>query len=609
MVKTFWKTIKRSLLRNKGRFLGNFLVVFISLALTSGLGALTGQYEKSFSENYINGNAPDLTIKFLKEIDVSSFTKFTTWPGIESVEAFSSLDTKYDDSYARIYWRDFSKGEIALPSVIEGRLPTNSQEILVEKGNLNRRYYSLNEEVKLDTSSLFGDSFSNQTYKIVGIVDSALYNSVIKERAMTESEDYLNSIFYFDISSFQSGSLPLSTDVYVRLDLEHEYFSSSYIEKVKSWKSLIESYLKDSVLVTTIEENSSFALFKGYNEKVSKIALVFPFFFIIVCALVNLLTITRYVKDERAIIGTYRSLGISKGKIIFKYSLFSFLSVSLGALSGYLLGTSLLPIAVLPAYQAVFEMQSCAINFSNLKGIVIAVATLLISLLITISTVIAYLKETPASLLKEKAPKAGKKIFLEKIPFLWKKITFSYKNSFRNIFRNKKNSLLTALSIFGSTFLVLIGFSLLDVSKALINDEIYANVASSMGSISTLIIIFALAMTISVIYLLTNMNIQDRQRELATLKVLGYHSKECSLYTFREIMIISLSSSLIALPLGALIIAYVFDYLEFGGIEDVQWYSYLCSFLIINVATVLTNLFLYPKIKAIDMNTSLKSLD
>ncbi len=609
MVKTFWKTIKRSLFRNKGRFLGNFLVVFISLALTSGLGALTGQYEKSFSENYINGNAPDLTIKFLKEIDVSSFAKFTDWPGIESIETFSSLDTKYDDSCARIYWRDFSKGKIALPSVIEGRLPANSQEILVEKGNLNRRYYSLNQEVKLDTSSLFGASFSNQTYKIVGIANSPLYNSVIKERAMTDGEDYLNSIFYFDISSFQNGPSSLSTDVYVRLDLEHEYFSSSYIEKVNSWKSLIESYLKDSVLVTTIEENSSFALFKGYNEKVSKIALIFPFFFIIVCALVNLLTITRYVKDERAIIGTYRSIGIGKGKIIFKYSLFSFLSVSLGALSGYLLGTSLLPIAILPAYQAVFEMESCTLNFYNLKGIVVAVATLLISLLITISTVIAYLKETPASLLKEKAPKAGKKIFLEKIPFLWKKITFSYKNSFRNIFRNKKNSLLTALSIFGSTFLVLIGFSLLDVSKALVNDEIYANVASSMGSISTLIIIFALAMTISVIYLLTNMNIQDRQRELATLKVLGYHSKECSLYTFKEIMIISLSSSLIALPLGALIIAYVFDYLEFGGIEDVQWYSYLCSFLIINAATILTNLFLFPKIKAIDMNTSLKSLD
>ncbi len=614
-MKAFTKTVFRTFSSNKGRFLANFLVVLLSLSITAGLGALPSVYKTSFLNNYEGKNVPDLTMKFLKEIDLAGFPSFDEIEGIQSAETFSSIDIPQEDAYSRVYWLDFEKGKNAIPSLIEGHLPSNENEIVAEKGSLHRKQYHVGDLISLDTSLLTGGKA--REYRVSGIVESPLYLSVAKERAFAEEEAYLNSIFYFSTNAFlgKEELLPPITGVSIVLDIEHDYMSDSYQKEVNSWKDSILFTLekitkeKNSVSLLTLEENTSYALFKNYNEKVGQIATIFPLFFIVVCGLINLLTVTRLIKDERSEIGCYRSLGIDKGHILGKYVLFSFLSVGLGAVAGYLIGTPFIPKVVFPAYNSVFSMRPYVVNLANIAGLAIAAITVFVALSITIIATLLYLKETPASLLKEKAPKAGKKILLERIPFLWNRTPFSYKNSFRNIFRHKKNSFLTALSVLGSTILVLIGFSLLNASDALQNDDIFANVASSMGVISIVIIVFAILMSVTVIYSLANMNIQDRKRELATLKVLGYHNKECSAYTFREVMLISTFSSLLGLPIGAFLIAWVFSYLGFGSISDVKWYSYLLSFLIVMFATILVNRLLFPKIKAIDMNSSLKSVE
>lgn len=611
MVKAYTKTVFRTFFSNKGRFLANFFVVLISLAITAGLGAIPASFKTSFLANYEKGNVPDVIAKYKQEaiIEPPSFPE----EGTEKIEHFTSIDSKNGNEYSRIYWLDFKNSDLMKPQLIEGNMPKNENEILSLEGTLNRRDYKIGDIVTLDPYSSFSFPIEAKEYKIVGIAQSPLYACVAKERAYLEDdkEEYVTSIFYFDTSLLPQlliNYLP-KTDSAIKLDIEHDFMADTYKNEVNDWIDSLEENTKNKVSFLTLEENTSYALFKNYNEKVGKIAAIFPLFFIVVCALVNLLTITRLIKDERGQIGCYRSLGVSKGKIIAKYSFFSLLSVGLGTAIGYLLGTPLLPLVVHPAYKSVFEMKPYPINMYNFSGIIVAIATLILSLFITIMSALLYLRETPANLLKEKAPKAGKRIFMERISFLWKRIPFSFKNSFRNIFRHKKNSILTSLSVLGSTILVLIGFSLLDVSSALKNDDLYANVADSMGAISFVVIVFAIAMAITVIYSLANMNIQDRVRELATLKVLGYHNKECSSYTFREIFMISLFAAILGLPLGAWIIGFVFSYLGFGNIGDVQWYSYLLSLIIIMITTFLVNLLLYPKIKAIDMNSSLKSLE
>ena len=157
--------------------------------------------------------------------------------------------------------------------------------------------------------------------------------------------------------------------------------------------------------------------------------------------------------------------------------------------------------------------------------------------------------------------------------------------------------------------LVVLGFALLNVSASLTNDDIFSDVAGSMGPISALIVLFAVTMTILVLYALANMNVADREREIATLKVIGYHDVECALYTSREILFISALACLISLPISAGVTQIVLKFLTFGSIKDVRWWSYLSAFGIVFSTAVIANLVLYPRIKSIDMNTSLKTLE
>lgn len=626
-MKTFWKTVYRMLFSHKGRFFANFFIALLSLSLTSGLGSLPSSYQSGFEKNY--ETCPDLIVKSKKETGFShdEIDSLAKEEGISSMDSFLSMDYQDQDSIYRIYLYDFDTLSQAKPVLEEGELPntfdSHKIEVLAETGNLNRNYYHPGDEVVLHDVSFSGLSLGDITLSITGIANSPLYNSVQKENAYLKDEEdkYIQGIFYLDKKTIPneieiniSGAklkVPLSlptTDIYLTYAKEREFFSDTYKKEMEEKKQdLLNRYSDISVL--TLEENVSYALFKSYNDKVRKISYVFPIFFIAVCALVNLITSTRLIQEERPIIACYVSLGEPKGRIAFKYLLFSFLSVGFGCIFGILLGTPLLPKVVLPAYQAVFEMPTdIGIHFS-LLGLFSALAILLVSLGVTLSSILSNLKERPAQLMKSKSPKPGKKIWMEKIPLIWNPLPFSFKSSFRNIFRHKKNLALTSLSLIGATMLVMIGFALLDNSNALKHDDLYANVASSMGSISFVIIFFAIAMAVVVVYSLTNMNIQDRTREIATLKVLGYHDHECSMYTFREIMIISLLASLLALPLSALVIAYVFRYLDFGSISNVKWYSYLMSYVLVNLTAIAVNYLLYPLIKRIDMNDSLKRVD
>ena len=608
---SFSKTIFRMFLSNKGRFIANFLIVLLSVAITSGLGSLPKAYEDSFSSNY--ENVPDLIIKTKKEEGFSDFSYIEKDEEVDKYESLVVMDLG-DETLYRIYIRDFQNMEIDPLEIIDGREPETWHEVVAEQGNFNRLTTRSGNVVVLPKITMGGMVFENFTLLVSGVSDSGLYNSVAKERAMVEGDEerYISAILYFDKNTLPSFVLDsfVTTDVYITFKDVNDRFAGDYNKRMKEKaKEYEEYYGEDNVIVLTLEENNSYALFKGYNDKVHKISIIFPVFFIVVCALVNLITITRLISDERALIGVYVSLGVEPRNIVTKYALFSISSVFLGAMFGFALGIPFVPKVVYPAYQAVFEMGSLGWFSWSWVGLISALAILAATAAVTIFSAKSRLKETPASIMKPEAPKPGKKIFLEKITAIWNKLPFRFKSSFRNIFRQKKNTILTSLSVIGSTLLVAIGFSLLDVSEALQHDELFANVASSMSTISAVVIIFAIAMCGVVVYSLANMNIVERKRELATLKVLGYFDPECSMYTFREIMIISSFSSLIGLPISAGVIAFVFSYLGFGTIGDVKAITYIASFLIVIGTTIVINALLFRKIKNVDMNDSLKILE
>lgn len=213
------------------------------------------------------------------------------------------------------------------------------------------------------------------------------------------------------------------------------------------------------------------------------------------------------------------------------------------------------------------------------------------------------MKETPANLLRPKAPKAGKSVLLEKIPFLWKKISFKYKSTIRNVMRYKSRFFMTIISVAVSMALVMAGLSLLDICLSGIIDSI------PVMLIAIIIIVFAGLLTGVVIYTLTNINISERNREIATLMVLGYQDIEVSGYIYREIFIDSMLGAILGYPCSALIVLVLFDVLGMGNISDISWYWWLVSPAFIIVFTGIVALLLRRKIVGIDMNESLKAIE
>jgi len=216
----------------------------------------------------------------------------------------------------------------------------------------------------------------------------------------------------------------------------------------------------------------------------------------------------------------------------------------------------------------------------------------------------AMAREKPANLFSVKAPKPGGKILFERIPLFWNKLKYKYKSTLRNIFRYKVRFFMTVFSMLLATALVFCGLALSFALKK--TDPGFTN---TISPISTIVVIAAVLLNTLVVYNITNINIEERKREIATLKVLGYRNIEVIGYIFREILLLTVLGVLMGLPVGYGAMAFIFNYLKFGGIEFVGWYVWFIAAALAMVSLGFADLLLFRKLLKTDMNGSLKIVD
>lgn len=214
--------------------------------------------------------------------------------------------------------------------------------------------------------------------------------------------------------------------------------------------------------VLTRDQNVSFASFKSNIEKVEAIAKVFPLFFFLVAALVALTTMTRMVEEERLQIGTMKALGYSKGAIMAKYLVYAMTASVAGSAFGLAVGFNLFPTVIWNAYTMMYNLPKLYCLFNVPFAVFASGMAIACTLLATLNACWATLAEVPARLMLPKAPPAGKRILLEHIPFLWKRMKFTYKVTARNLLRYKKRFFMTVIGISGCTALLVTGFGLHD---------------------------------------------------------------------------------------------------------------------------------------------------
>ncbi len=207
----------------------------------------------------------------------------------------------------------------------------------------------------------------------------------------------------------------------------------------------------------------SYVEYEQNADRIGAIGRVFPAIFFLVAALISLTTMTRMVEEERIQIGTLKALGYSKGSIAAKYVLYALLATLGGSIAGALVGLKLLPTVIITAYKMLYRsLPGLATPFNTYYA---GLATFFAVLAVELATFLACYKELkakPAELMRPLAPKNGKRVLLERIPFLWRLLSFTWKATIRNLFRYKKRFFMTVFGIGGCMALLLVGFGLKD---------------------------------------------------------------------------------------------------------------------------------------------------
>ena len=550
------------------------------------------------------------------------------------------------------------------------------------------------------------------------------------------------------------------------------------------------------------DENPGYSGLEEDALRVDYVAAVFPVFFLLVAALVCLTTMTRMVEERRTEIGTLKALGYTNISIAAKYFIYAALAAVSGSIVGAIAGLATLPYIIINTYSMMYILPETILKISWESFAFSAGTGILCTCIVAIVACYSELKLRPASLMRPKAPKPGKRIILEYIPFLWKHMNFTSKVTARNLFRYKARFLMTVIGVAGCTALILAGLGLKDSITVIADrqfgeiskfDQVYAlsqsgtadekaylmsqfhndkrfsdtllvsqhsttikygenkkisfnliigeddkkfekmfvlrdrlthekidlnddsvvinerlaevigaeagdrisfsidevtysstvsgltenyagnymymtpnqykklsgketeynvvytqvdesykdagkdiandwmqnddivtvsliseQVDSVLGTLDSLnVIVFVLIvcaglLAVVVLYNLTNINISERAREIATIKVLGFYNMETANYIYRENMVLTVVGAIIGLPLGTLLSSFVVLAIQMDMVmfpQQVNLISYIIAFVLTLAFSLLVNFVMYFKMKKISMVESLKSIE
>ncbi len=368
-----------------------------------------------------------------------SFERGTTSLGNGKLEGFmyipkTSFDLEYyTEMYAKcqmkydIYEEDYEEFIEELTPDIEAELFSNATE----------RYNALQAEIDAEYE------------EAVETIKSEAFEAV-----RDEWYDSLNELGYTDL---------MITDMWAKghIEFPQEQFETLVEELIAEIE--LPELVAPEVYVMDRSTNTGYVCFDNDTNIVDGLAKVFPVFFFLIAALVCSTTMTRMIDDERGQIGTLRALGYSNTAIIWKYMVYSGSAAIVGCLIGFFAGSYAFPYVIGEAYTMLYDYgRSVGFYFDPILLVITIVVSLICSIGTTYFACKNELRCMPAELIRPKAPAAGKRILMEKITPIWKRMKFLHKITTRNVFRFKKRMIMMVMGIAGCTALVMAGFGIKD---------------------------------------------------------------------------------------------------------------------------------------------------
>lgn len=263
---------------------------------------------------------------------------------------------------------------------------------------------------------------------------------------------------------YESGLLELNK-AQLKLDTEVE---KARIEIEKGKQQLAE--LPDAGwIILDRESHYSSLLYDNNATQMNKIGTIFPLLFFAVAALVCMTTMKRLVDEQRSQIGIFSALGFTKNQVIGKYVMYSFMSSLPASILGMFFGIPTFPVVIYVCWRLMYNLPAMKLYLPVHAGVIGVASFTLLMMIVTYFVAKESLGEMPSQLMRPKAPKKAKKVFLEYIPFIWNKLSFTSKVTARNLIRYKSRFFMTVLGVVGCTSLLVLGFGIKDSISQIID--------------------------------------------------------------------------------------------------------------------------------------------
>ena len=379
---------------------------------------------------------------------------------------------------------------------------TAQTEYETVNGNLTKKLSTL--DVKKYDLSLLTDKNSkdyialqNEINKLQAEIDALNLEVKQKETVYKQKSDALNSAFSeYDVSYSSVDKIlnelqdknKITSDELVKMTISYRSAKADYDNRLTIYNKAREELTAslNGVVAAVSEIYSNYDKLWYFNsrldlpgnaeygdnaERIGNIAIVFPAFFLIVAMLVCLTSMTRLVSDHRLQIGTLKALGYSNLSIATRYIIYALIATLLGCAVGLVGGFVLFPRVILYAYSMLYSIDVMNTPF---RVDIAIISSLLMCLCVVFSVLIACYSEftnTPSKLMRPKPVPAGKRIFLDRIKFIWNKLSFTQKLTARNMFINKKRKIMTIIGVAGCTALLLTGLGLRDSISDIIDKQ------------------------------------------------------------------------------------------------------------------------------------------
>lgn len=477
MKKAAFREIKGSF----GRYFAILAIIALGVGFFSGVRITTPAMVNTINSFLDENQFYDYRILSSSGWSENDAESFESEDDVRSAEAAYSLDAVYNYKTGKenVLKTHSITDDVNQLYLVSGRMPQSPDECVIDAElhkvpELNT-FLSLSDENDENTLG----SLNYGKFKIVGTVYSPLY--VNFERGTTSIGNGSVSGFVYMLP--EAFNMSRYSEIYVRFDQDHEIYSDEYQKymngKDEKWEQIASekaeksySELMSSMGLPTdglpafyvLDRNTNigYACFESDSEIVAQVAKVFPIFFILVAALVCMTTMSRMVEEQRTQIGVFKALGYSGASIMNRYLFYSGSAALIGCILGYTIGSILFPAVIWMTYKLMYIHLPMKFVFDYGLFAMSVLVSLICTMGVTWISCRNELSETSASLMRPKSPKAGKRVLIERIPFVWNRIKFLHKVSIRNIFRYKKRFFMMILGISGCTALLLTGFGIKD---------------------------------------------------------------------------------------------------------------------------------------------------